>query len=193
MVLQKRLTITDRDDVELIKSYFKYNISELRNIFYSIKWISEDECPKEGMKDGDYRRYIKRYKNASDLFYVLRLGSYEALLKLDKEIDKETNSEMKKYEKQMYRLTGDGYYKHTQDYTFNSNIETEGGKYVLKLINHTDYLINPDWEYGFVFNLDNDTFEIHSRKLMEQNGADNMVWKVITRDTVFDEDAFELE
>lgn len=33
----------DRDDIQLIKSYFKYNISELRNIFSTIKWISEKD------------------------------------------------------------------------------------------------------------------------------------------------------
>lgn len=38
----------------------------------------------EGMNSGDYRRYIKRYKNASALIFVLILGSNEAVYKMDK-------------------------------------------------------------------------------------------------------------
>jgi hypothetical protein len=183
----------DNLDIELIKSYFKYDLSELRNIFSTIQWMTEDNCPTEGMNTGDRRRYINRHKNASILIFVLIMGSNKAVYELDKEIVEENNRDLKRYEKRMFRLTGDDYYKSKGDYTYDSNIELENGKHILKLINQTDYLNDNDWEYGFVFNLDKYTLEIHSRKLMEQNGADNMIWKVITRDTEFDAKTFELE
>jgi hypothetical protein len=81
-------------------------------------------------------------------------------VRLEEEVNIESIASLRKYKRKMYRKNGDDFFKSKSNIEYPTNIWNDNRVNKLLLINQTEYLDNPEWSYGFAFNLNNDTLEI---------------------------------
>jgi hypothetical protein len=180
----------ENSDVLLIKKYFEYPVEKLKEIFSQIMWLNEDDYD---FLPGslEQRRFRFKYGNGNDVKYLLIFKTVDGLNKYDMNINEMVNKKLLEFKKKETRTSG----KKLDDFArieLRNNVDIIDGEKKILIINEVNYLQSPDWTHGFVFDLDNDTLEIHSKELMDLQGKENIVKTTFTRQSSFDENAFQL-
>lgn len=181
----------ERVDVIFIKGYFSYSLNQLKELFKSIYWVKENEIPYEKTSK-EYIEYLNHYENGDEVKYLISHGSVEAVVQLNNETLTEMRNDLDKLKKAEAKKTREKFIPSKRKIYLETNIEKVDGEFRLKLLNVDNYINNPDWKYGFIFDLDNDTLEICSRELMDKQSVGNMVMKKIDRNTIYSEDLISL-